>query len=314
MTLGLFLLKRLASAFAVMFAVSVIVFLIFMKLPNGDPALRLAGPRATPQQIILVRADYGLDKPLYVQYGRLMEQILTGNVQSYTQHVPVMGEIERGLPATVSVAVGGAVLWLVAGIALGLRAALREGKPVDLAINAFSVTMISLPQLGVGALLLLVVSVKLKLLPAEGYVGPTQDPIEWLTHMILPWITLAALYVGIYTQVFRSTVLNTLTTEAVRTARAKGLRRRTVLRKHVLRMSLVPVIALWGLDLGVVLGGTMVVETIFNLQGIGQYMTESLRALDIPPVMVVTLLGTFFVVAMNAVVDITYAVLDPRLR
>lgn len=314
MQLALFTARRLYAALVVMFVVSVFVFLIFMTLPNGDPAQRLAGARAQPAQIELVRQDYGFDRPLYVQYGRLMGQVLTGKVQSYAQHLPVMGQIERTLPPTLSVALGGAVIWLVTSIWLGLTAALRVRKPVDTGITALSIALISLPQLGVGALLLLVVGVKLRLLPTSGYVGITENPVQWLTHMILPWLTLAALYIGIYTQVLRSSVLKTLAAESVRTARAKGLSRRKVLRRHVLRVSLVPIVALWGLDLGVVLGGTMVVETIYNLQGVGAYMTSSLRELDIPPVMVITLLGTFFVVAMNAVVDIVLAALDPRLR
>jgi peptide/nickel transport system permease protein len=314
MGIAIFALRRLAAAAAVMFVVSVLTFVVFMKLPGGDPAQRLAGKHATPTQVELVREDYGFDQPLYAQYLRLMGQIFTGEVESSTQHLPVLDEIERGLPATLSVAIGAAVLWLVISIGLGLFAALHERGPGDVAVSGLSVAMISLPQLGIGSLLLLFVAVELKFLPMGGYVSITSDPAGWLTHMILPWCTLAALFIGIYTQVFRSTVLNTLSTEAVRTARAKGLSRRTVLRRHVPRMSLVPIIALWGLDLGGVLGGTMVVETIFNLHGVGAYLTTSLRALDIPPVLVVTLLGTFFVVAMNAVVDILYAFVDPRLR
>lgn len=314
MALAYFTIRRLFAALAVMFVVSIVTFLIFMKLPNGDPAQRIAGRHATPQQVQLVREDYGFDQPLYDQYLRLMGQIFTGKVESSTQHLPVLEVIERSLPPTVSVAIGGAVLWLLISIALGLLSAMHERGPVDIGIGGLSVALISLPQLGVGALLLVVVAVQLKILPMGGYVDITSDPVGWFTHMILPWCTLAALYVGIYTQVFRSTVVNTMSTEAVRTARAKGLKRRTVMRRHVLRVSLVPIIALWGLDLGVVLGGTMVIEVIFNLHGVGAYMTTSLRHLDIPPVMVVTLLGTFFVVAMNAFVDILYALVDPRLR
>jgi peptide/nickel transport system permease protein len=315
MNLLLFSLKRLASAVVVLVAVSILTFLIFFAIPSGDPALRLAGRTATAADIANVRHTYGFDRPLWVQYFKLMQEVLSGRIQSYTQHVGVWGEIRRGLPATLSLAIGGALIWLVIGVILGVVGALRAGKATDVGITTVNFVGISAPSFVVGALLLYFLAYKEPIFPFGGYVSLTSDPVKWAQHLVLPWITLAVLYIGVYAQVLRSTVLEAMTTDAVRTANAKGLSRRRVLIKHVLRVSLIPIVSLWGLDFAAVAGGaTLVVETVFNLQGIGQYAGGSVRALDVPPVLVVTLLGAFFVILMNAIVDVLYAVLDPRIR
>lgn len=316
MDIVIFAIKRLASAIVVLFAVSVLTFLIFFAIPNGDPALRLAGRTATKATIATVRHDYGFDKPLYIQYLRVMGQIFSGQIQSYNQHVGVWSQIRRGLPATLSLAIGAAVIWLVIGIVLGVIGALRAGKATDVAITTVSFIGISAPSFVLGGLLLFFLTFKSHVFPeGAGYVGLTQNPGQWFLHLVLPWFTLAVLYIGVYAQVLRSSVLEAMGTDAVRTARAKGLSPRRVLIKHVLRVSLIPIASLWGLDFAAVIGGaTLVVETVFNLQGIGQYAADSVRALDVPPVLVVTLLGAAFVIFMNALVDVLYAVLDPRIR
>ena len=315
MDLVLFAIKRAVSAVIVLFAVSVLTFLIFFAIPNGDPALRLAGRTATAEDIATVRKAYGFDKPIYVQYYRTMKEVLTGQIQSYTQHVSVFSQIKRGLPATLSLAVGGAVIWLIIGVVLGIIGALRAGKTTDVAITTVNFIGISSPSFVVGAVLLYFLADKVPLFPFSGYVPLTSAPVQWFQHLVLPWFTLAILYIGIYAQVLRSSVLDAMTTDAVRTANAKGLSRRRVLIKHILRVSLIPIVSLWGLDFASVLGGsTLIVETVFSLNGIGQYAGSSVRSLDVPPVLVVTLLGACFVIFMNAVVDVLYAVLDPRIR
>jgi peptide/nickel transport system permease protein len=315
MDIALFAVKRLASAIVVLFAVSVLTFLIFFAIPNGDPALRLAGRTATAQTIATVRHDYGFDRPLWVQYGKVMTQILNGSIQSYTQHVTVFSQIQRGLPATLSLAIGAAVIWLIVGIVLGVVGALRAGKATDVTITTFSFIGISAPSFVLGSILLYLLTYRAQIFPPGGYTPLTQDPLQWLQHLILPWVTLAALYIGVYAQVLRSSVLDAMTTDAVRTARAKGLSPTRVMIKHVLRVSLIPIASLWGLDFAAVLGGsTLVVESVFNLNGVGQYAADSVRSLDVPPVLVITLLGACFVVLMNAIVDVLYAVLDPRIR
>lgn len=310
-----FAVKRFAAAIIVLIAVSILTFLIFFAIPNGDPALRLAGRTATAADIAAVRHTYGFDRPLWVQYLKTMQQIFDGNIQSYTQHVTVFSQIKRGLPATLSLAIGAAIVWLVIGVILGVVAALRAGKATDIVISTISFIGISAPSFVVGAILLFVLTFKTTIFPASGYVGLTDDLVQWFEHLILPWFTLAILYIGIYAQVLRSSVLDAMSTDAVRTARAKGLSPTRVLIKHVLRVSLIPIVSLWGLDFAAVIGGsTLVVEIVFNLNGIGQYAAQSVRSLDVPPVLVVTLLGAFFVILMNAIVDVFYAVLDPRIR
>ena len=315
MDLLLFAAKRLASAIVVLFAVSVLTFLIFFAVPNGDPALRLAGRTATPQTIATVRHAYGFDRPLYVQYVKTMGQVFDGKIQSYSQHVTVFSQIKRGLPATLSLAIGAAIVWLLVGIVLGVIGALRAGKATDVAITTVSFVGISAPSFVVGSILLYALTFKLNIFPQGNYIPITQDPVQWFEHQVLPWVSLAVLYVGIYAQVLRSSVLDAMSTDAVRTAQAKGLSPFRVLVKHVLRVSLIPIMSLWGLDFAAVLGGsTLVVEKVFNLNGVGQYAADSIGSLDVPPVLVITLLGACFVVLMNAIVDVLYAVLDPRIR
>lgn len=307
--------KRLAQAVIVLFVISVLTFLMFFAMPNGDPALRLAGRTANAADIAAVRHIYGFDRPLYVQYVKMMDQIFTGQVQSYTQHVSVFSQIKAGLPATLSLAIGGAIIWLIVGTIFGVIGAMRAGKPVDVGLTTLNFVSISAPSFVVGSLLIWVLAFKFKVFPTGGYTGLTDNPLFWFEHMIMPWFTLALLYIGVYAMVLRSGVLDAMTADNVRTAYAKGLSKRRVMIRHVLRVSLIPIVSLWGLDFaGVLGGGTIIVETIFNLHGVGQYVAQSTAALDVPPVMVLTLIGAFLVVFMNAVVDIIYALLDPRIR
>ncbi|MCU4184288.1 ABC transporter permease [Acidiferrimicrobium sp. IK] len=310
-----FVVRRAASALGVLVAVSILTFLIFAAIPNGNPALRLAGRTASPQDIAAVTKAYGFNKPIYVQYAKTMQQVFTGQIQSYTQHVTVMSQIKRGLPATVSLAIGATVLWLVVAIILGLAAALRAGSATDTSITVLGFAGISAPSFVVGAILLYLFAFKTHLFPNGGYVGITSGVGTWFHHMVLPWISLAVLYIGIYSQVLRSTVVETLSEDFVRTARAKGLSRRRILTGHVLRTSLIPLVSLWGLDFaGVVGGGAILVETVFNLHGVGQYVQQSVSALDVPPILVTVLFGAIFVVLLSALVDVIYAALDPRIR
>jgi peptide/nickel transport system permease protein len=204
---------------------------------------------------------------------------------------------------------------MIFGVIFGVIGALREGKATDVAITTGSFIGISAPTFVVGSVLLYLLAIKASVFPLSGYVPLTHDPASWAQHLILPWFSLAILYIGVYAQVLRSSVLEAMTTDAVRTARAKGLKPSRVLIKHVLRVSLIPIVSLWGLDFAAVIGGaTLIVEVVFNLNGVGEYAAQSVRSLDVPPVLVVTLLGACFVIFMNAVVDVLYAVLDPRIR
>jgi peptide/nickel transport system permease protein len=310
-----FIVRRLASMLGVMFAISVLTFLIFQAIPNGDPALRLAGRLATPQQIEDVRKQWGFDKPIYVQYAKTMEKVFDGEVISYSQQQNVESEIWRDLPVTVSLALGAGVLFLAFGILFGLMSAVRAGRFTDRALTVLAMFGISMPAFFLGAVMEYYLAYKAGIFPIGGYVKLTSDPWGWLTHLIMPWVSLAILYVGIYSRVLRSNTLDTLGEDYVRTARAKGLSRREVLVHHVLRNSLIPVITLWGLDLAALFGGAaLLIETVFNLHGVGQYAAESIGRLDVPPILVITMLTAFFVVVLGAVTDVVYAVLDPRIR
>jgi peptide/nickel transport system permease protein len=315
-----FAVRRLAAMVLVLFAISLLTFLIFQVIPNGDPALRLAGRLATPQEIKDIRIQWGFDKPIWVQYLRMMEQIFTGKVISYTQRVNVIDQVAEDLPATISLTVGASVLWLMLGVGLGLMGALlarggRLARIGDRALGALAMTGISMPAFLVGDLLLFYLGYKLRLFPLGGYVPLTEDPWHWLTHMILPWLSLTVLFAGFYSRVLRASILDTMGESYVRTARAKGISSRRVMLAHVLRNSLLPIVSLWGLDFAAVLGGgALLTETVFNLHGVGQYAAESTQRLDIPPILVITLLTAFLVVVLSAVTDLLQAALDPRVR
>jgi peptide/nickel transport system permease protein len=312
--MGRFLLRRLASAAVVLFTVSVLTFLIFEVIPNGNPALRLAGRTATPANIAAVEKAYGFNKPVYVQYLKTMEEVFTGRIVSYAQNLNVVSQVRQDLPVTASLVLGAAVVWLVLGIVLGLTAGLHAGGPIDKAITVLNFLGISAPSFVIGYVLIYLLSFKLHVFPSSGYVG-LSDPLGWADHLVMPWFSLAILYTGIYAQVLRASVVDTLSEDHVRTAKAKGLSRRRVLVHHVLRTSLIPIVSLSGLDIAAVLGGSaIIIEVVFNLPGIGNYASQAIGALDVPPVLVITLFGAFAVVIFSTVADILYAALDPRIR
>jgi peptide/nickel transport system permease protein len=310
-----FIIRRVIGMIAVLFAISVVTFTIFNVIPNGDPALRLAGHSTTPATVAAIRRQYGFNKPVYVQYVRTMEKIFNGSLVSYATQTNVDTEIEHDLGPTISLAVGAALLWMAIAMCLGLYTALKAGKFSDRFLTVLALTGISMPVFWVGALLSYYLGFKAGIFPNGGYVKLTTNPIQWVYHMILPWTALSILFVGVYSRLLRSNILDTINEDFVRTARAKGLSERRVLVKHVLRNSLIPIISLWGLDFGAVIGGgALVVESVFNLGGVGQYAANSIQSLDVPPVMALTIFIAFFVVLSNTVVDILYAYLDPRIR
>jgi peptide/nickel transport system permease protein len=313
--MGRFVVRRLLAMALVLFAVSVLTFLIFNVIPNGDPAARMAGRNSTPQQIEIIRREWGFDEPLHVQYVNTMERVFTGELVSYTNQENVVDRIVDGAPRTFALALGAAVIWLVLGVALGLFSVVRAGRVSDRVLTVLALVGISMPVFWVGALMNYYLGFKLGAFPNGGYVPFAENPLDWLHHLILPWTALALLFIGVYSRILRSNVLDTINDDYVRTARAKGLSERRVLLHHVLRNSLIPVITLWGLDFGAVVGGgAILTETVFDLQGVGQYFAQAISTLDQPPVLAVVLFGAFFIVLLNTLVDIVYAALDPRIR
>jgi peptide/nickel transport system permease protein len=310
-----FAVRRLAGMALVLFAVSLVVFAIFNLIPNSNPAQSLAGKNATPTLVKSIEEEWGFDEPLPVQYWETMKKIFTGELISYDEQLNVQEKIVDGIPASFSLCIGAAVIWMFFGILFGYLSATRAGGWLDRALTVGSVAGISIPVFLIAAVFLYLLTYKIELFPPSGYVGLTEDPIQWAYHLILPWFTLAILNIGFYSRVLRSNMLDVMREDYVRTARAKGLDERRVMTRHVLRNSLIPIVTLFGLDFGATLfGGAIITESIFGLGGVGEYAAESIGNLDLPPIMAITMFGAFFVVFFNATTDIFYAYLDPRIR
>jgi len=312
---GRFVVKRLIGMVAVLFAISIIVFLIFNVIPNSDPAARIAGKNADPDLIARVNIDLGLDQPLPVQYLTMMRQIFTGQLTSYASNRNVVEQIWEGLPATFSLCIGAAVIWMSLAVLCGYLSAVHSGRFADRALTVLSLVGISMPVFWLAAILLYFLSFKVQLFPTGSYVPLTEDPLDWAYHLVLPWFTLAVLFIGFYSRVLRSNMLDSMNEDYVRTARAKGLSERQVRVRHVLRNSMIPIVTLFGLDFGMVVGGgAILTESVYNLDGVGLYAGGAIRSLDLPPLMAVTMFGAFFIVLFNTLVDLAYAGLDPRIR
>ena len=319
--------RRLLGMVLVLFAVSVFVFVIFILIPGGDPASRIAGKNPTHQNIINIKKRWGFDKPFYVQYVKMMEKagngLLPGKhgpysvLRSFQSQADVAKQIERGLPATFSLCIGAGIIWLFFGILVGTIAAVTAGKWSDRLITIIALIGISMPVFWLGIITRYFLAEKPKnpIFPDGEYYPLTKDPAQWAYHLILPWCVLAVLFIGFYARVLRSNILDTINEDYVRTAKAKGLNPNRVLRRHVLRNSLIPIVTLFGLDFAAVLGGgAILTETVFDLHGVGQYAAQSVGDLDLPPIMGVTLYGAFFIVLFSAIVDLFYVYLDPRIR
>jgi peptide/nickel transport system permease protein len=313
--MGRFVVRRLAGMVLVLFAVSVLVFAIFNLIPNSDPAQRLAGKNATPTLVKSIEEDWGFDESLPVQYFDTMKKIFTGELISYGDELNVDERIAEGIPTSFSLCIGAAVIWLFFGVLFGYLSAIGAGGWLDRALTIGSVGGISIPVFLIATLFLYFLTYKIELFPASGYVPLLEDPVQWAYHLLLPWFTLAILNIGFYSRVLRSNMLDVMREDYVRTARAKGLDEKRVMVRHVLRNSLIPIITLFGLDFGATLfGGAIITEVIFSLGGVGQYAAEAIANLDLPPLMAITIFGAFFVVLFNALTDVVYAYLDPRIR
>jgi peptide/nickel transport system permease protein len=310
-----FIVRRIVGMVLVLFVVSVLVFLIFNVIPNSPPAQRLAGKNATPTLVKSIEEEWGFDEPLPVQYTTMMKKVFNGELIQYSPRIPVDNRIKEGIPATLSLSIGAGIIWLAFGLLLGYLSAIRAGGWLDRILTGVAVAGISIPVFLLAPVLIYFLTYKLEIFPNGGYVGLTEDPWGWLQHMILPWFTLAVLSIGFYSRVLRSNMLDVMNEDYVRTARAKGLSERKVMTRHVLRNSLIPITTLFGLDFGATIAGTAIItEVLFNIEGIGSYAAESIGKLELPPIMGITLYGAFFVVFINALVDIAYAYLDPRVR
>ena len=318
-----FAVRRLAWAVLGLFVISVITFFIFFKTPGIDPARALAGRNPSAQTLAEIRAQFGLDRPLPIQYLLMMKQLfVTRSLVSYSnQGLLVVPEIAAAAPATLSLVFGAAVLWVVLAIVMGVAAALLRGTWLDPVLMILALIGFSAPVVWVGTLANYFSQGKLhntflfSWVPPLGYTPFTQSPSLWFKGLILPWITLSILYIGFYSRVLRANLLEIQNEDFVRTARAKGLPESRVVVRHTLRNSMITFVSLFGLDFGaLVAGSALITEVVFSIHGVGFLTYEAFQSLDLPTIMAVVVFGAFFIVLINALVDVAYAWLDPRVR
>ena len=314
-----FLLRRLGFGILVLFVLSIFVFTLFFVAP-GDPARVIAGDKATPELLAQIRTTLGLDQPVYIQYAEFLKRIGEGNLGfSYRSSQEVLPLILSRLPATMSLVFGGVVLWLLIGIPIGITSARHPGSLRDRMGLAFALAGISFPTFVLGMLSLyflyfLPTKAGIMLFPPGGYVPLTQDPVQWAWHLLLPWMTLALVTAATYARLTRGQMLEVMGEDYIRTARAKGLPERVVTYKHGMRSALTPLVTQLGTDIGLLLGGVIVIETVFGLRGIGALAVQAVQTQDRPVVIGVVLFGGLFVVIANILVDIAYVALDARVR
>jgi len=323
--MGRYIARRSLWVVALLFIISIVTFGIFYILP-ADPAALSAGKTSSTEEIELIRTKLGLDKPIYVQYGTFVKGIFVGRTigenecgapclgYSFKNEQPVFETILDRLPVTFSIAVGAAVLWLLMGVTVGIISALKKGTFVDRAAMTGALAGVSLPLIFTGYVILLVLVYKLKIFPQPRYNDFTDNPLKWAQGLILPWIALAFINSALYARLVRANMLETMAEDYVRTARAKGLPERTVIRRHGLRAALTPIVTIFGLDIGQLLGGAVLTEQVFSIQGMGKLALTSIFNTDLPVIVGVTVFAAFFVVVANLVVDVLYAVVDPRVR
>jgi peptide/nickel transport system permease protein len=311
-----FLTRRLMVMIGMLFVISLVTFLLFIvALPGGNPAAQIAGRLATPSEVHLISVRYGFDKPIWVQYVKTMANIFNGSAYSYQSGFNVDQQILAGLPATASLALGAGIIWLLTSILVGTLAAIKAGRYTDRVLTVLSMIGVSMPVFFFGAILIYFAGYKAGIIPLGGFVPWTQGFVQWLWHLIGPWITLSILFIGIYSRVLRSTILDTIHEDYVRTARAKGLSERRVLIRHVLRLSLIPIVSLWGLDFAQVIGGgAILTESVYNLHGVGYLAYQSIGHLDVVTLLSIVMLTALAVVVLGALTEVVYAVLDPRVR
>ena len=331
-----FIIRRLIAAMFLLVVVSMVIFAIFFLLPklggqtNYQLATQYVGRNPTRAAVLQMEAQLGLDKPVYQQYWDYLRAIVAGEHYgtgvnsaycpppcfgySFKNQQPVWPMLVSALPVTVSLAFGAAVLWLSFGIAIGVVSALKRGSVIDRLSMTIALAGVSLPIFFTGLISLELFSYKWPIFPNVQFVPFTQNPALWARNLILPWVTLAFLYAALYARLTRAGMLETMGEDYIRTARAKGLPERTVIFKHGLRAALTPIVTIFGMDIGLLLGGAVLTEYTFSLHGLGLFTIEAIQNQDFPEIMGVVMLAAFFVVIANLVVDILYAVLDPRVR
>jgi peptide/nickel transport system permease protein len=316
-----YLIRRLLWAVVLFVAVTIVSFVIFFIVPV-EPARLIAGPQAPPDAVERAKKAYHLDEPVWKQYGRFMKNLIVeGSLgKSLATRQQVNDVVKRAAPVTISLVLGGAILWMLVAVPIGILSALRPRSLLDRAAMVFVLVGISAHPVWIGLILSYFIGYKLHLTPLGGYCdlfNPSTDcggPIDWFHSMILPWITFMLLFAALYVRMIRANVLETMNEDYVRTARAKGAPESQVMRSHVLRNALLPVVTMLGMDIGLALGGAIFTESVFGLPGLGKVAVEALNGFDLPIVMGITVFATLAIIVFNLAVDLLYAVIDPRIR
>jgi peptide/nickel transport system permease protein len=314
-----FLVHRILLGLVVLWAITAIVFIMFFVAPSNVARL-IAGRQATPETVALVNHRLGLDRPVLDQYGSYMWNLLHGDVgYSFYNSTSVRSLIWDRVPVTFSLAIGAAILWLFIGVSTGVLAATRPRSLADRVVTLAALFFYSMPAFLLGLIFLYFLFFRLHLagitiFPGSGYVPLTKDPLQWAQHLLLPWSTIALVTAALYSRLTRASMLDVLGEDYIRTARAKGLSERRVVYRHGLRSAITPVVTQFGIDLGTLLGGVIIVENIFGLPGLGQLAVQSVTTQDLPVIIGTVVLASAFIVTANILVDICYALLDPRVR
>jgi peptide/nickel transport system permease protein len=319
--MGRYITRRLLWVLFVVVLVTFLTFLIFFVIPPVDPAVLFSGRAPSERLIQQVRESFGLDKPLWVQYGLFLKRIFLGDQygwpgfgMSFVTRSPIRENFLDRTWVTIQLALGAAVVWLIMGIGIGLISALKRGRWQDRAAMGFALFGVSAPVFWLGLMSLYIFWEKLGWLPGTGYTSFSEAPGQWFLHFLLPWVVLALLFAAFYARMVRGSLLDSFGQDWMRTARAKGLSEGKVVYKHALRASLTPVVSLFGADLGTLLGGAIITETVFNLPGLGTYVVRSIQNGDLPVIMDVVVFASLAVAFMSLIADILYAYLDPRVR
>jgi len=316
-----YVVRRLMWVIFVMVLITLFAFLIFYVLPPGDPAVSFAGRVPTPETIAEVKKIFGLDHGIWYQYGLFVKHLFLGDEFgwpgfgfSFASREAVRPEIIKGAFVTLQLAIGAAILWLLVGIPIGVISALKRGTIVDRAAMGFALFGVSAPVFWLGLMALYIFWYKLHWAPGTGFIHFSDNPFQWFTHLLMPWSVLATLFAASYARITRGTMLEVMSEDYIRTARAKGLPERTVVLKHGLRSSLIPVATLFGLDFGGLIGGAIVTERVFNIPGLGNFTVQGVIRGDLPVVMGIVVFAALGITIMNLIVDILYTYLDPRVR